>query len=367
MASKIKIKRSSVANKVPTTSDIDVGELAINTKDQKLYSSNGTSVFQIGAASGGLVTTTTKTLDALKGSDSIVTGVTAAVSTNYLQVANATTLFATKLAVSNAVATYATKASPTTSGLLAHTGRATISTNLAVSGNTTLSGTLVANNTAGTAGYYLRTSGTGIYWSPISAGSTTQYLQVANAVATYATKSNPTTSGLLAHTGRATISTNLAVSGNATVSGTMTATGIVSGSELTSTLASGDEGGQINLTKPPNGTLSGGITIDAYQNKLRFFEQGGSARGVYIDLSASNNGVADNLFIGPTSYGAIGTYIWAIGPYGVNPGSTTAGSNLTPAGEAYDGQNGITGYGVSGTWRAMGNGTTIATLWLRVA
>ena len=75
-----------------------------------------------------------------------------------------------KLSVANAVSTYATKSSPTTSGLLAHTGRATISTNLAVSGNTTLSGTIVANGSVGTAGHYLRTSGTGIYWSPVAAG-----------------------------------------------------------------------------------------------------------------------------------------------------------------------------------------------------
>jgi hypothetical protein len=44
-------------------------------------------------------------------------------------------------------------------------------------------------------------------------------LQVANASTLYATKFNPTTSGLLAHTGRATISTNLAVSGNTSVTG----------------------------------------------------------------------------------------------------------------------------------------------------
>ena len=123
-------------------------------------------------------------------------------------------------------------------------------------------------------------------------------LQVANASTLYATKSNPTTSGLLAHTGRATISTNLAVSGNASVTGTMTASGIVYGQELHSTMASGDEGGEIKLAKPPNGTLDGGITIDAYQNKLRIFEQGGSARGVYIDLSAAAGGVGTNLLAG---------------------------------------------------------------------
>jgi hypothetical protein len=37
MASKIKIKRSSVEGKVPLTSDLDLGELAINTYDGKLY------------------------------------------------------------------------------------------------------------------------------------------------------------------------------------------------------------------------------------------------------------------------------------------------------------------------------------------
>ena len=109
------------------------------------------------------------------------------------------TLISDRLQVANASTLYATKSNPTTSGLLAHTGRATISTNLyvvgntvlgsasavtdrtvingvtvangqlSVSGNTVLSGTLVANSSVGTAGYYLRTSGSGIYWSPAAA------------------------------------------------------------------------------------------------------------------------------------------------------------------------------------------------------
>ena len=135
---------------------------------------------------------------------------------------------------------------------------------MTISGNTVIKSAIVANNTPGTAGYYLRTSGTGIYWSPIAGVSLSGYatwsaltatntairtlvnstntslrtlvsdrlqvanastlyatkvsdnakLQVANAVATYATKVAPTTSGLHAHTGRATVSTNLTVSGN---------------------------------------------------------------------------------------------------------------------------------------------------------
>ena len=33
-----------------------------------------------------------------------------------------------------------------------------------------ISGAIIANNSPGTAGHYLRTSGTGIYWSPVSGG-----------------------------------------------------------------------------------------------------------------------------------------------------------------------------------------------------
>jgi hypothetical protein len=118
-----------------------------------------------------------------------------------------------------------------------------------------------------------------------------------------------TTAGLAANV--ATLAANSATylgssinSGNSTgiySTGTISASGIVSGLELTSTLASGDEGGQINLTKPPNGTLDGGITIDAYQNRVRIFEQGGSARGAYIDLTGCAAGVGTNLLGGAGS------------------------------------------------------------------
>ena len=84
--------------------------------------------------------------------------------------------------------------------------------------------------------------------------------------------------------------------------GGSTFSGIVSGLELTSTNSIGDEGGQINLAKAvTNTTLTTGVTIDVYQNKLRIFESGGTNRGVYIDLSAAATGVATNLINGGTS------------------------------------------------------------------
>jgi len=101
VASTIKIKRSSVAGKLPTTSDIATGELAVNTKDKRIYSSNGSAVFGF--------------------------------TNEYLQVANAS-------------ATYLTKNNPI------------------------ITGTLTANGSIGSNGYYLRSTGSGIQWAPAPSG-----------------------------------------------------------------------------------------------------------------------------------------------------------------------------------------------------
>jgi hypothetical protein len=60
--------------------------------------------------------------------------------------------------------------------------------------------------------------------------------------------------------------------------------------------SSGNEGGEIRLALPANTGLGGdGISIDIYQDKLRIFENGGSARGVYIDLSTATTNVGTDL------------------------------------------------------------------------
>ena len=44
-----------------------------------------------------------------------------------------------------------------------------------------------------------------------------------------------------------------------------------------------------------NTSINTGVTIDIYQNRLRFFESGGSARGAYIDITTQGAGVATNI------------------------------------------------------------------------
>lgn len=70
MASVVKIKRSSVQGKAPTTGDITAGELALNTRDGKLYSSDGSVVFEIGANTTNLNVTN----DLSVGGDITITG-----------------------------------------------------------------------------------------------------------------------------------------------------------------------------------------------------------------------------------------------------------------------------------------------------
>lgn len=66
--------------------------------------------------------------------------------------------------------------------------------------------------------------------------------------------------------------------------------------------SSGDEGGELFLNKPvTNTTLLGGVTIDVYQNKIRFFEQGGTARGYFLDITAGTPGAARDLTISSAS------------------------------------------------------------------
>jgi hypothetical protein len=113
---------------------------------------------------------------------------------------------------------------------------------------------------------------------------------------------------------------------------------------LRSINSSGDEGGEIFLSKAAtNTTLIGGVTIDVWQNRLRLFEQGGSARGYFLDISAGGAGVSTNLASG-------GGTVTSVGGQGSVSGITltgtvTASGSLTLGGSI----SGLTNSNLSGT------------------
>jgi len=77
----------------------------------------------------------------------------------------------------------------------------------------------------------------------------------------------------------------------------VTVEGVISTNNvIASTQSSGDEGGQIDLTKAAtNTTLTTGVTLDVFQNRLRIFETGGTNRGYYLDISAGGTSAATNI------------------------------------------------------------------------
>jgi len=75
--------------------------------------------------------------------------------------------------------------------------------------------------------------------------------------------------------------------------------GNVNGQYLNSNYTVGDEGGQIFLNKPvTNTSIVTGVNVDIYQDKLRFFEIGGTNRGAYIDIAACGAGVSTDIIGG---------------------------------------------------------------------
>lgn len=83
MAQQIKLKRSAIAGKVPTTSSLDTGELAINTADGKLYFVRDDGTVQTLVTTNALVTGSLNingpvTASFFKGDGSAITGVVSA-------------------------------------------------------------------------------------------------------------------------------------------------------------------------------------------------------------------------------------------------------------------------------------------------
>jgi len=94
MANTIRIKRSATAGKVPTTAQLALGELAVNTNDGKLYTKkdDGTeAVVEIGggapAVAGGAIITNTQSIS----SDYTLTGVNG-MSAGPIEIASGTTV-----------------------------------------------------------------------------------------------------------------------------------------------------------------------------------------------------------------------------------------------------------------------------------
>ena len=84
--------------------------------------------------------------------------------------------------------------------------------------------------------------------------------------------------------------------------------GYLSAPFFTSTNSVGQEGGQINLQKPQSSTnLQGAVVIDVNGDRLRMYEDGGTYRGYYLDLTQASSNAETNLNA-PSNAGNVWTF-----------------------------------------------------------
>jgi hypothetical protein len=136
MSNQIILKKSSVGAKVPTTSDLEYGELAVNYADGKLYFKNSSNTINFLGSSSATETFTNKSVSL--GSNTL-TG-TVAQFNSALTDGDFATLAGTE-----------TLTNKTLSGAT-------------TSGNFTIGGALLAQGSAGSNGNYLVSTGTGVQW-----------------------------------------------------------------------------------------------------------------------------------------------------------------------------------------------------------
>jgi Collagen triple helix repeat (20 copies) len=68
---KIQIRRTSVPGRVPTISQLSIGELGINLSDKKIYTANSTHVFELGSNNTDLNVANVATINAISANGSL--------------------------------------------------------------------------------------------------------------------------------------------------------------------------------------------------------------------------------------------------------------------------------------------------------
>lgn len=365
----------SFAN-VSVTSNLSVG----NVKTDNLLYSNGSPYLFTSNAGGSNTQIQFNDANSFAGSANL----TFNKSTNTLSVTNITANGAglTSLVGANVTGTVANATYATTSGTVTTAAQPNITsvgllTSLSVGPNSSItltgtSGYVKANSIQGTdgvnavyPGYDGVTGAVGITGNlTIGIGAAGHITANGNVTANYFIGNGSSLSGIAGGNVTGQIA-NALVAGtvytnaqpNITSVGTLTSlvsSGTANVQLLNVTNSSGDEGGEILLAKPQsNTTLAGtGVTIDIWQNRLRFFEQGGTARGAYIDITAAAAGVGTNLLSGSGTLSTITN-----GTSNVNIPAANGNINLSVAGNANILVVTGTGINVAGTLNTTGNAT----------
>jgi len=156
MANKVLLKKSSVGARVPTTSDLDYGELALNYADGKLYYKTSSNAIDTFPSLTATATLTNKTLSSGTLTGTLTAGGGVGSSGQVLQSTG------TGVQWANAG-----------SGDVTLTGTQTLTNKTLTSA--VLTGTLTAGGSTGTNGQVLTSTGSGVAWTTASSSGTSVF------------------------------------------------------------------------------------------------------------------------------------------------------------------------------------------------
>jgi hypothetical protein len=329
------LKRSSVAGKQPNTSTLSTGELAINITDQKIYSSNGTGIFEPAANVSDQRITSSLTIDNDKRLRFKTVNTSAYAA--FVQQSDDNFVFYTTNTSYGTRAVFSIYANSDTSEL-SFVVPARFNANINING-------IIANGSLGTSGQVLSSNGTATYWTSVGGTGTVTSVGSGNGL----TGGPITTSGtlsVLANNGIVSNSSGVFVNGNSGITsnssgvfvtqGTGTvvnATGVHVNSTYIGTLSANNASylGGISaasyVNTSGNYTLSGNISVSGLLtatggSKISVMENqdGGNSRGIFLwnendtnwGIYMSQSGVNKSLANGTAAAGLNGSSTYAV-------------------------------------------------------